>query len=101
MQLSYGFSVRCISLGIARPIDALMSSLSRNDHRVLLTFVGSHLSDIDDNLLAYRRVRVGSSVACWHAAVRERDITAGLSPWADAKVSSFAYLQEPVRTVLI
>lgn len=92
MQLSCGFSVRCISLGTNRPIDTLTPSLSRDDHSVLLAFVGSHFSDIDDNLLAYRKVRVGSSVACWHAAVRERDITAGLSPWAAAKVSSLARL---------
>lgn len=91
VQLYCGFSVRCISSGRTRLVETLTPSiLSRDDHRVLLTFIGSHLSDIDDNLLAYRKVRVGSSVACWHAAVRERDITAVLSPWAAYKVSSLA-----------
>lgn len=49
------------------------------DTQDVLSFVGSHLNEIDEALLAHRKVQVGRSSAYWYAAVRERNPTATLS----------------------
>lgn len=93
-------SSRYVDAQLAAVVGDLVDDVNRCGD-LLFTSIGTQFPDIDPSLLVAQGVKVGNSVACWQAPVRERGATAALSAWVEVAVGANPNARRSCAIVLL